>query len=144
MKRSEDATGLEPDAVPDRLIIKGPLTLEQVGRLLGVSRERVRQIEDKAMRKLLDGLRSIGVNAPGSLLEVHTDKLRDMGPKSFERLPIRKRNTAGPTAAARKVLKHAGLAGKHKLAMKDAEPGLNAAERDSSLTGQLCLFATDE
>lgn len=97
MKRSDEATGLEPDAVPDRLIIKGPLTLEQIGRLLGVSRERVRQIEQKAMRKLLDGLRSIGIDAPDSLLEVNSESSETLGRRLSRNCPC----TKGRRAARR-------------------------------------------
>jgi RNA polymerase primary sigma factor len=31
---------------------KGPYTLEQTGRMLGITRERVRQIQEKALLKL--------------------------------------------------------------------------------------------
>jgi RNA polymerase primary sigma factor len=31
---------------------KGPLTLEETGKLLGITRERVRQIQGKAISKL--------------------------------------------------------------------------------------------
>jgi RNA polymerase primary sigma factor len=31
---------------------EGPFTLEQTGKLLGITRERVRQIQEKAMAKL--------------------------------------------------------------------------------------------
>lgn len=31
---------------------RGPLTLEEIGQLFGVSRERIRQIEENIVRKL--------------------------------------------------------------------------------------------
>jgi RNA polymerase primary sigma factor len=33
---------------------EGPLTLEETGKLLGITRERVRQIQEKAIQKLKD------------------------------------------------------------------------------------------
>jgi len=35
-----------------RLAGEGPLTLEETGKLLGITRERVRQIQEKATSKL--------------------------------------------------------------------------------------------
>lgn len=39
---------------------EGPMTLRQVGRLIGLSRERVRQIEKRALERLKDGLSQAG------------------------------------------------------------------------------------
>ena len=62
---------LEPDEVPpelscaedlaDRARRGEPPTLEEVGRALGVSRERSRQVEELAKAKLEEGLRAIGI-----------------------------------------------------------------------------------
>ncbi len=35
---------------------EGPYTLEETGRFLGITRERVRQIQEKALSKLRDNL----------------------------------------------------------------------------------------
>jgi hypothetical protein len=35
-----------------RLLFSGPLTLDEIGRLLGVSRERIRQVEAVALKTL--------------------------------------------------------------------------------------------
>lgn len=38
-------------------------TLEEVGELMGLTRERIRQIEERALRKLVDRLKLVGVTA---------------------------------------------------------------------------------
>lgn len=48
----DDATPYENDALAQSMVWHGPLTLEQIGDLMNVSRERVRQIEFVAMRRL--------------------------------------------------------------------------------------------
>jgi RNA polymerase primary sigma factor len=42
------ALGHKQEAQPDA----GPLTLEQVGKIIGVTKERVRQIQNKALEKI--------------------------------------------------------------------------------------------
>jgi RNA polymerase primary sigma factor len=67
----EIMAGLPPT---ERLIItrrfgldeQPPLTLEAIGRQLGVTRERVRQIESAALAKLRRGLKARGVEDPDS------------------------------------------------------------------------------
>jgi hypothetical protein len=44
-----------------RLAKLGGMTLEDIGRRMSISRERVRQIEERAMRGLIGGLRARGV-----------------------------------------------------------------------------------
>ena len=39
-----------------------PMTLEQIGKHMGLTRERIRQIQDKAMKKLKPALTETGVN----------------------------------------------------------------------------------
>lgn len=54
--------GLEPEDVPEDescsldVASEGPQTLERVGQILGVTRERVRQIEIKIMGKILEAI----------------------------------------------------------------------------------------
>jgi DNA-directed RNA polymerase sigma subunit (sigma70/sigma32) len=54
-----DLAGVERDVLAARFGLgrrKGPMTLEQVGRVIGVTKERVRQIQNKALGKLRDAL----------------------------------------------------------------------------------------
>ncbi|MEM9915573.1 MAG: sigma-70 family RNA polymerase sigma factor [Planctomycetota bacterium] len=53
-QRSEDYE--LPDVLRDRSPDDKPLTLEQVGKLIGVTKERVRQIQNKALEKIRDTL----------------------------------------------------------------------------------------
>ena len=48
--------GLEPYA---------PMTLREVGENLGLTRERVRQLENQALLKLIQGLEEAGRASPG-------------------------------------------------------------------------------
>lgn len=51
MSRCTPQVGCEHDA-PDRVRVKGPLTFDQIGALLGTSRRNAHQIYKKAMRKI--------------------------------------------------------------------------------------------
>ncbi len=46
----------------------GPLRLEQIGVLLGCSRERVRQIEEQAMARLVVAMRRRGVEREADII----------------------------------------------------------------------------
>ena len=48
---------------PLPLGVRGPLSLEEIAQLLGVSRERVRQIEEQALRKCAKWFRARGITA---------------------------------------------------------------------------------
>jgi RNA polymerase sigma-32 factor len=48
----------EMDIIDSRLLAEKPLTLQEIGARHGVSRERVRQIEDRLIKKLRHFLRS--------------------------------------------------------------------------------------
>ena len=62
----QDLPDSERNVVSLRFGLDGtdPLTLEQIGRRLGVTRERVRQIESAALRRLRRLLAARGVDAP--------------------------------------------------------------------------------
>jgi hypothetical protein len=56
---------LEPGEMDDSCVLdiaaRGPLTLEEIGGYVGVTRERIRQIQDKALLTLLEPMRrSVG------------------------------------------------------------------------------------
>ncbi|MEO8801245.1 MAG: sigma factor-like helix-turn-helix DNA-binding protein, partial [Polyangiaceae bacterium] len=51
-----DLTDRELLIVRERLMSDEPITLQQLGTLLGVSKERVRQLEERARGKLRDKL----------------------------------------------------------------------------------------
>lgn len=69
---------------------RGPLTLEEVGTLLGLTRERVRQIQEEALAKLaplLDrDLLAAWAHAPSPVIE---DDVRDVYSDAFRRLVAR-------------------------------------------------------
>ena len=52
----EGLTAREQLIVRERWMAEEPQTLEQLGTALGVSKERVRQIEEKALEKLRERL----------------------------------------------------------------------------------------
>lgn len=60
-----DLTNIEQEVIEHRFAIatesseesqEGPMTLEQVGKIIGVTKERVRQIQNKALRKIRQSL----------------------------------------------------------------------------------------
>lgn len=63
-----ELTDIEQEVIEHRFAVSGrrvdlhvvasPLTLEQVGRIVGVTKERVRQIQNKALMKIKDSLES--------------------------------------------------------------------------------------
>jgi RNA polymerase primary sigma factor len=75
LRRQEDLRELldtlppnERSIIFDRFGLGGeaPMTLEAIGRRLGVTRERIRQIEASALRKLRERLEARGVEWPGA------------------------------------------------------------------------------
>ena len=65
---------------------KAPQTLERVGRSMGLTRERIRQIEKKALQKLARGERRTALGPLWSVaMEPKTDGERPVGPKSNNR-----------------------------------------------------------
>lgn len=48
----DEWTAFEHDAVAQRLALEGPQTLDAISVVMNVTRERVRQIEERALRKL--------------------------------------------------------------------------------------------
>lgn len=80
----DDVTSYEDD-VRCRLIVRhfvGGMTLDQVGMVMAVCRERIRQIEEEALEKLRLGLRII--DAVGEMrAELILRRLRGRGPRHY-------------------------------------------------------------
>jgi len=57
----------ELDILTQRRLREEPLTLEELGTRYGVSRERVRQIENRAFAKLQTAVKAAAVERAGSL-----------------------------------------------------------------------------
>jgi hypothetical protein len=53
---------------------KGPNTLDQIGQMFGVTRERIRQIQDKGLKRLVG---RCGISIKKDIIEI----LQDMGSK---------------------------------------------------------------
>jgi hypothetical protein len=78
-----NSPGLDPDEVSLSCALDvagdGPRSLEEVGELLGVSRERIRQIEEVALSKLQRRMIALEARAPLALVKrrrVHHEALR--------------------------------------------------------------------
>jgi RNA polymerase sigma factor (sigma-70 family) len=56
----KELTGTEQKVIHDRFLLERKKTLKQLGRIIGVSKERVRQIELRALRKLRQDEKDVG------------------------------------------------------------------------------------
>ena len=70
-----ELTGVERTVIYHRFGLAGekgaaPLTLEQVGQIIGVTKERVRQIQNKALEKI----RNVMLESSGELEDPDKDK----------------------------------------------------------------------
>lgn len=57
--------------------VLGPMILEDVARVLGVTRERIRQIEDKAIKRLLPVMRKNGLTRDDACGFAHARNVHD-------------------------------------------------------------------
>lgn len=75
---SWDALQWERDPWAQQFVLEHPsgATLEEVAHVLGVTREAIRQVEDRAMRKVLREARRLGLS-----IRDHLDVLREMRDK---------------------------------------------------------------
>jgi RNA polymerase sigma-32 factor len=61
----------DAEVIRARHLSDPPATLDRLSRAYGISRERVRQIELRALRKLAEGLRDRGINSVSDILHVN-------------------------------------------------------------------------
>jgi DNA-directed RNA polymerase sigma subunit (sigma70/sigma32) len=61
----------------DRTLSKGKaMSLDQISKELGITRERVRQIERDAIKKLLTKLKNRGITEPGHILPEQFEEMK--------------------------------------------------------------------
>ena len=60
---------VDPSPIAETIEHTEPLTLEQVGQVIGVTKERVRQIQNKALEKIRSALQASNPDAAGAMAE---------------------------------------------------------------------------
>ena len=77
----------EEDLVAQTLVARGPLTLAEIGHAMGLSRERIRQIESAALAKALERCRLLGwteAQMVAWLREHDATRPGDVEPETFD------------------------------------------------------------
>jgi len=86
-----------------------PITLDEIGKMYGVTRERIRQIEAKALTRVFEFLKGVDLRNYWDVIEDVSERFQEKEANSPEVIATRKRNEKAKRDAERKRLREERL-----------------------------------